>query len=1136
MENPTNAGQQDIIDAIMAGTDAAMVIEIDDPAEQTFTWQRHYHERYDWTRHGRAARRSRLRHDQRAHLLLWLPNARRHAAQARRDVRDSCRHTRLSRSSQMPITPGVRYVDGTFEAYWTRPDGRLLPCSSARPRWRSGARLSRKPPTRTTWRSCSKRASTALKRRIHQRAVKRCACDQEPRCAHSDQRYGLAACRFPGAAYQIVKSDAYSLATLSVDIFANDKVSAVLAKLDGQLDKTNASATRTGKGIGDGIASGTQKAAGGALALQQAQARLEAQQGNLAGAADRLRNALSQVGTTTVQSVNAQRQLLAVEAQLASGTSALGGHFKSLEAAVTASGGGFKDLQGNLSSIGGAIGGLPGQLLSVGTGIGAITTAIGVGVGVVQSFGEAFKFKAELDATTASINAQLKGVRDTGAVYASAAQFAAKFKLTQEETTSAIQASIGVMRASKAPVEDILSVLARLQVLSPEQSLSEAALAVKALASGDTTSLVGRFEVSRDKANEMKAAIQGGADAVGVLSGFLDQSGIGMDALASRTVGASGAMKDLAIAQEQLKLAQAEFAQGPGLTILEGQIRVTSGATRVLTGDFTAMGASLQTTGVEFAASAAGALAYATALSNGSTVAQAQIAANQAATASVQALTQAQTDGGGGAFQWAGAEQAAADAALQSAAAAAQDTLEQNRLAVAHQLGAGATDAAATAAQQQTQSLVDQIAKTQQSALEGQRLAEIQATIAGLGGAVAGGLTSAGNAAAQLASQYHIAVGEALKLISAQAALAGASKVPMAGISEDRLTRDTVADRAKVKSDQALESNRKLLQSIAAVDRANSKPAKAAKGGGGGGAGTTKLSDQQKLNNSLLSSQESFQSKSESAEQAHLDKLASINADFQSKMKKAQESFAQSQLDGRAGFYDTLGSIEDQGLRQALAAEYEAAFAEADKIATEKGADVGQKFLEAKQAAIQAQGQRASEIAEATKSGDKDKAAYLAGVDKLYRDAEARKLEAIKNGTDSAASERDAAIAAEDESYTAAQEKIGTAADQAAARKVLAAERAGQAVDAEGLKVDALASKYDALAASGERAGVAPATTGTTTTPTDTTTPAAAPTKADDIAAAIASLKAGLSAIESAVKGGADKITGAVKSIPRSVT
>jgi hypothetical protein len=37
METPTNAGQQEILDAILAGTDVATVIEIGDPAEQTFT-------------------------------------------------------------------------------------------------------------------------------------------------------------------------------------------------------------------------------------------------------------------------------------------------------------------------------------------------------------------------------------------------------------------------------------------------------------------------------------------------------------------------------------------------------------------------------------------------------------------------------------------------------------------------------------------------------------------------------------------------------------------------------------------------------------------------------------------------------------------------------------------------------------------------------------------------------------------------------------------------------------------------------------------------------------------------------------------------------------------------------------------
>ncbi len=384
-----------------------------------------------------------------------------------------------------------------------------------------------------------------------------------------------------------------------------------------------------------------------------------------------------------------------------------------------------------------------------------------------------------------------------------------------------------------------------------------------------------------------------------------------------------------------------------------------------------------------------------------------------------------------------------------------------------------------------------------------------------------------------------------LQKANADAAEARANQIRTIGTQQEQVNQAEKDYAAAVKasgaqSAAAINAETKLKQERIAAAKADDKAAKKAKGGGGGGGGggTTKLTDQQKLNNSLLSSQESFQSKSEAAEQAHLDKLASINADFNEKMKKAQDSFSQSQLDGRAGFYDTLGSIEDQGLRTALAAEYEAAFQEADKIATEKGADVGQKFLEAKQAAIQAQGQRASEIAEATKSGDKDKAAYLAGVDKLYREAEARKLEAIKSGEGSVASERDAAIAAESDNYGAAQEKIGTAADQAAARKVLAAERAGQAVDAEGLKVDALTSKYDALGQAGARAGVAPSAVAATTppAPTDSTQPPSAAQTNDAIAAAIASLKSAINAVEGAVKGGAEKITGAVKSIPRSVT
>ncbi len=296
-------------------------------------------------------------------------------------------------------------------------------------------------------------------------------------------------------------------------------------------------------------------------------ARLQRAQGDAAGAVQTLTAGLRQVTAGTREAIAAETQLAAAQRQLAGSA----GELQTLP----------RTFSGITEGVTGAIVGF--------TTFGAV---LGTATSVARSFADAFKFKANLDATTASINAQLKGVRDTGQVYAQAAAFANQFKLTQQETTEAVAASIGVMRNSKAGVEDILGVLARLQVLSPEQSLQEAALAVKALASGDTQSLVTRFEVSRDAANQMKQEIAGGADAVAVLNQFLNQSGIGMDALAAKTQGASGAMKDLAKAQEELKLAQAEFAQGPGLALLQGQIDVTRGATRLLSGDFETMGAS----------------------------------------------------------------------------------------------------------------------------------------------------------------------------------------------------------------------------------------------------------------------------------------------------------------------------------------------------------------------------------------------------------------------------------------------------------------------------------------------------------------------------------------------------------------
>jgi hypothetical protein len=225
------------------------------------------------------------------------------------------------------------------------------------------------------------------------------------------------------------------------------------------------------------------------------------------------------------------------------------------------------------------------------------TGAIGLLVGVANSFKEAFQFKAQLDQNTASIEVQLRGVRDSGQVFASAAVFADRYKLTQQETTDAIRASLPVIRSSQASTEQILGTLARLRVLNPEQDFAGAARALGELKAGQVTSIVDRFNVGRASANAMKKEIEGGGDAVLVLSKYLDSAGIGIDALKAGATGASGAMRELAQAQEGLKIAQAEFAQGPGMLILAAQIAVTRDATRLLQGDIRGLNDVLKDTG-----------------------------------------------------------------------------------------------------------------------------------------------------------------------------------------------------------------------------------------------------------------------------------------------------------------------------------------------------------------------------------------------------------------------------------------------------------------------------------------------------------------------------------------------------------
>lgn len=335
------------------------------------------------------------------------------------------------------------------------------------------------------------------------------------------------------------------------------------------------------------------------IKLQQAIARTAEAEARRANATARKTEFDARAARATAQAALAEQKLQTEAARTAAANdraaqSALRREQAEARARGLGTAGGLPVLPRSLERFGTeAIGQIQTGLLGI-VGPAAVATSAIAGVTkVVQEFGEAFTFKAELDANKRAIEVQLGGLRDSGTVFQQAGAFAHRYALTQQETNEAIRASIGILRQSKASTEDVLSTLLRLQQLSPEQGLQGAALALRELSSGDTQSLVERFEVSRAAANKMKAEIQGGADAVQVLSVFLEKSGIGMDALKTRTEGAAGKMNELKVAEEDLKLAEAKFAEGPGLAFLEQKTRVLTGLTRILTGDFDALRQSI---------------------------------------------------------------------------------------------------------------------------------------------------------------------------------------------------------------------------------------------------------------------------------------------------------------------------------------------------------------------------------------------------------------------------------------------------------------------------------------------------------------------------------------------------------------
>ena len=698
----------------------------------------------------------------------------------------------------------------------------------------------------------------------------------------------------------------------------------------------------------------------------------------------------------------------------------------------------------------------------------------------------------------------------------------------------------------------------RLTILKPGKSFADASRAIGELQSGQLVSLEKIFNVLPADAQKMAAEIRGGADAIQVLSRYLTQAGVGMDALAVRTQGVQGKLNDLKVANEDLALAQAAFAQGPGLALLEEKITILRGATRLLSGDVTAMGQSVHQVLVgntedarrlneelnrthnippppppppgtvvdpekaaqaEIAASQAAQAAqdaYTRSILEGGTQAEAtaaRVAALAAATQAVTQATQVETD----------IEQQRIDAL--NAAAALSQQAAQASLRYADSLSMVGVQARAAALASEHKGNADQVAAVdaQTHAVAQQKLADAAQHAAGL--LLLNGQQGANMAALLASSSSQVDVLTAAYYRLAVAQQVAQVKDPLKGVTEDRLTRDTPADRALVKSNQALEANRKLLASL------DDKPKKAKAG--------VKLSDQQKLNNQLLADQDAADNKSEDAERQHQQRLLEIEADFARKSLEQQRANEVSKRQSQADFYDRLTSSDlnkKKGNAAALKqidADYQAAFQKSQEIAQSGNAKLAADYLAFKQKQAESELSYQESIAKATADKDKAEIGRLQAIHKLRQDASAEEEKQLLAGGDANVNAKDQALADESDKYASSQDKIALSAERSADRQIAAADRAGKKIDAQALKVDKLGQSYDRIAPGAGQA--TPASTANGTPAAATTDQAAStPQTPADIVAAINAAKDALVAALSAVERAEKDTSGAVRSLKNS--
>lgn len=292
---------------------------------------------------------------------------------------------------------------------------------------------------------------------------------------------------------------------------------------------------------------------------------------------------------------------------------------------------------------------------------------------------------------------------------------------------------------------------------------------------------------------------------------------------------------------------------------------------------------------------------------------------------------------------------------------------------------------------------------------------------------------------------------------------------------------------------------RKQIEVNAAEEKLENERKRRAKSG----TKNPKLTANEKLNNQLLVAEDKFNNQMEDLERKHQSNLVDIIEEFGKKQLEAERANETGKRRSRFDFYTSLSKSSLSPIdKQAFAAAYEEAFAEAQRIAQEGKASLAKEFLDLRQSQIQEMqelAQEAQEIRDDKDLGKGEKQARLAELDarkRLLEEAHQEELKQLRESGDKIQNEFQDRIAEENQAYSDQAAKIAETAERAADAKIAASERAKIKVNEENKAYAEQLRLLDGIKtkSGGNSPGTVPSTTSqsvaiTTPVPIDTTTP-----------------------------------------------